>query len=181
MNAEPKYWSNQLNKIFYNVRPSGLGAKYKDIINLIMVIKDNWVKIIPEILDILEDYDLNIDDFFKLERIVSYNVASFLKSFELIYNKKNRNPLNINGFIEKVSHSFLPKNVFYLEEFGLPRFISKKIHNSKLINLEDNDLEINEIIEIFLKIGLEELMDEIHDLDTFDEYVLKVFYNGLRI
>lgn len=181
LNVGPKYWSNQLNKIFYNVRPSGLGAKYTDIINLIMVIKDNWVKTIPEILEKLEDHDLNIEDFFKLERIVSYNVASFLKSFELIYNKKNGNSLNINGFIEKVSHSFLPKNVFYLEEFGLPRFISKKIHNSKLIDLEDNDLEINEIIEIFLKIGLDELVDEIHELDTFDEYVLKVFYNGLRI
>lgn len=179
LNADSKYWRIQLNNIFYTVKPNNFQANYTDIINVILAIEDNWSRSIPAILSDLEDCGIDIDKFFKLERIISYNVASFLKSFELIYNNKNAGSLNIGGFIEKLSHSFLPKNVFYLEEFGLPRFISKKIHRSNLIDLEDNNLEINQVIDNFLEIGFDELIERVPDLDTFDKYVFGFFYDGI--
>lgn len=179
LNADSKYWRIQLNNIFYTVKPNNFQANYTDIINVILAIEDNWSRSIPAILSDLEDCGIDIDKFFKLERIISYNVASFLKSFELIYNNKNAGSLNIGGFIEKLSHSFLPKNVFYLEEFGLPRFISKKIHRSNLIDLEDNNLEINQVIDNFLEIGFDELIERVPDLDTFDKYVIGFFYDGI--
>jgi hypothetical protein len=179
LNADSKYWRNQLNNIFYTVRPNNFQANYTDIINVILAIEHNWSRSIPAILSDLEDCGIDIDKFFKLERIISYNVASFLKSFELIYNNKNAGSLNIGGFIEKLSHSFLPKNVFYLEEFGLPRFISKKIHKSNLIDLENNELEINQVIDNFLEIGFDELVERVPQLDTFDKYVIGFFYDGI--
>ncbi|WP_216071008.1 hypothetical protein, partial [Acinetobacter oleivorans] len=86
---------------------------------------------------------------------------------------------NINAFIEKISHSFLPKNVFYLEEFGLPRFISRKIHLSRLIDLENNEMEVNDVINSFLEIGFDNLLQQVNDLDTFDKYVIGIFYKGI--
>lgn len=80
-----------------------------------------------------------------------------------------------------LSHAFLPKNVFYLEEYGLPRFISKKINDSKLIDLESMELEINEVIGKFVEIGYEDLIDQVQSLDLFDEYVIKNFYDGIEI
>ncbi|PVZ89845.1 hypothetical protein C9426_00245 [Serratia sp. S1B] len=123
LNADSNFWESPLKDILLNVRPAGLGGSYTDIIHYILVVKDNWTKNIPELLLELEDYDLGIDEFFKFEKIISYNLASILKSFETIYNKKYSSQLNISGFIDRLSHVFLPKNVFYLEEYGLPRFI----------------------------------------------------------
>lgn len=180
LNAEYKYWESQLNNIFYSIKPTSLGAKYSDIIKVLLVIRNNWIKEIPEIITELEDFDLNIDDFFKIERLISHNLANFLKSFEIIYNKRiYYKPININAFIEKISHSFLPKNVFYLEEFGLPRFISRKIHLSRLIDLENNEMEVNDVINSFLEIGFDNLLQQVNDLDTFDKYVIGIFYKGI--
>lgn len=179
LNADSKYWKNVLYSIFNSTKVNNFQTNYTNVINVILAIEDNWVKEIPDILAVLDDNGLGIDDFFKIEKIISYNVASFFKSVELIYNKKNNNSLNINGFIEKLSHSFLPKNVFYLEEFGLPRFISKKIQKSNLIDLENNEIEINKIIDEFIEIGLDKLIEDVPDLDSFDEYVITIFYDGI--
>lgn len=181
LNASSDYWENSLWHILSTISPSSLGVSYGDITKYILIVKENWFKTIPELLVDLDEHDLGIEDFFKLEKSISYNLSSFLKSIETIYNKRNTRQLNISGFIEKLAHAFLPKNVFYLEEYGLPRFISKKIHESGLIDLESNAAEINEIIEIFIQINYENLIDSVKNLDLFDEYVIKVFYEGIAI
>jgi hypothetical protein len=181
LNAGADYWENSLWHILKAIRPAGLGDSYSNIINYILIVQNNWSKTIPELLLDLDDYDLGIEQFFKIEKLINYNLSNFLKSVESIYNKKNGSNLNISSFIEKLSHAFLPKNVFYLEEFGLPRFLSKKIHNSQIINLEDNEIEINQVIDDFVKIGLEELIETVDDLDVFDEFVLKLFFEGINV
>ncbi|MEN3968324.1 DEAD/DEAH box helicase [Acinetobacter sp. BWR-L5] len=181
LNADDEYWETSLLHILNTVHPSNLGGNYYDIIKCILVLKDNWKKNIPELLTELENYDLGIDEFFKIEKIITYNLSSFLKSLQTLYNKKNERELNINNFIEKISHAFLPKNVFFLEEYGLPRFLSKKICLSGLINLENNDLEINDVVGEFLNIGIDQLIEEVESLDIFDEYVLKIFYEGIEL
>lgn len=181
LNAGADFWENSLWHILKTIRPGSLGESYSNIINYILIVRNNWNNTIPELLHELDNYDLGIEHFFKIEKLINYNLSNFLKSVESIYNKKNGSNLNISSFIEMLSHAFLPKNVFYLEEYGLPRFISKKINDSKLIDLESMELEINEVIGKFVEIGYEDLIDQVQSLDLFDEYVIKNFYDGIEI
>ena len=65
-----------------------------------------------------------------------------------------------------------------MEEFGLPRMISRKIHNAGLINFEDNELTSKKVIEQFISIGQERIC-QINTLDSFDKYVVDFFYDGI--
>ena len=88
--------------------------------------------------------------------------------------------IDISPFIAKTSHVFLPKTVYQLEEYGLPRMISKQINNAKLIDLENNEQEINDVIQTFLELGIEQIKT-IHTLDEFDKYIIQYFYDGIKI
>ena len=57
--------------------------------------------------------------------------------------------VDITPFITKVLNLFLPPLVFQLEEYGLPR---RKLHNSRVIDLERVDISINDVLEEFLKV-----------------------------
>ncbi len=61
-----------------NLRPGGWGLEYRKVVAFIKVLTENWVKTMPELLDELEDSDVTIDEFFQLERVVSYQMASLL-------------------------------------------------------------------------------------------------------
>ena len=89
---------------------------------------------------------------------------------------------DISPFISKLSHVFLPKTVYELEEYGLPRMISKKLHKSGLINLEDDDISLdqtlNQLKQLSNKYTESELYTKLH---PFERYILKYFFDGLRI
>ena len=58
--------------------------------------------------------------------------------------------------------------------------ISKQINNAKLIDLENNEQEINDVIQTFLELGIEQIKT-IHTLDEFDKYIIQYFYDGIKI
>ena len=89
--------------------------------------------------------------------------------------------MDISPFIAKISHAFLPSLVYQLEEYGLPRMISKKVHDSGLINFLDPELTIHEAIDLFNNIGKSRLINETKRLDDFDIYILKYFYDGITL
>lgn len=60
--------------------------------------------------------------------------------------------VDITPFITKVLNLFLPPLVSQLEEYGLPRMLSRKLHNSRVIDLERVDISINDVLEEFLKV-----------------------------
>ncbi|MDH6235006.1 hypothetical protein M2281_005628 [Mesorhizobium soli] len=60
----------------------------------------------------------------------------------------------------------------------LPRMISKKIQQSKLIDFTTANFGLNDAIEKFQEIGLERML-KIESLTTFDRYVMKFFYDGI--
>ena len=87
--------------------------------------------------------------------------------------------MDISPFIAKISHAFLPSVVYQLEEYGLPRMISKKVHRSKLINFFDSELTIHKAIDLFNQIGKNKLIEETKRLDDFDIYIINYFYDGI--
>src|SRR5690606_26346015 len=146
-------WDNSIYRII-NLKPGYWETKSSTFVAFIKVLRDNWFKSIPELLKLLEPHNVGIDDFFKLERNVSFKFSSLVKDVntlqkEILKSKK----YDISPFVAYVSHAFLPSVVFQLEEYGLPRMISKKIQESKLINFYDSNLTIHKTIEIFNELG----------------------------
>lgn len=173
-------WDNSIYRII-NLKPGYWETKSSTFVAFIKVLRDNWFKSIPELLKLLEPHNVGIDDFFKLERNVSFKFSSLVKDVNTLQKEilKNKN-YDISSFVAYVSHAFLPSVVFQLEEYGLPRMISKKIHESALINFYDSNLTIHQTIEIFNELGIETILKNV-DLDEFDKYILEYFYDGIKI
>ena len=175
-----EYWDNSLYKII-NLKPGGWETKNSTFVAFIKVLRDNWYKSIPELLIALEPHDVGIDDFFKLERNVSFKFASLLKDVNTLQKEilKNKN-YDISRFVAWTSHAFLPSVVYQLEEYGLPRMITKKIHNAQVINFLEQKLNIHNVIALFKSIGKSEILRRV-EFDEFDKYILDYFFDGIKI
>jgi len=103
-----------------------------------------------------------------------------LKDVNLLSNYIFSNKVDISPFISKVSYAFLPKLVYKLEEYGLPRMVSKKIQNAEIINLENFNIPIHKAISQFNQIGLEIIKQRIPNLRSFELYILDYFYDGIK-
>lgn len=173
-------WDSFLYKII-KLLPSAWGIQYNKFVAFIKILSQNWNKSIPELLDDLEIYDIGIDDFFKLERNVTYKFASLVNDVNILQKEilidKN---YDISFFDSLLSSAFLPKVVYQLEEFGLPRMLSKKIHSSGLINFVDSDLTLHKAIEQFNEIGKEQVCEAV-SFKGFDKYIINYFYDGITI
>ncbi|MFL0182715.1 DEAD/DEAH box helicase, partial [Tenacibaculum maritimum] len=131
-------WTRMLYKII-KLEPSGWDTKHSNIVEFTKVLRNNWFKTIPEILKDLEPLDIGLDDFFKLERKITFKLSALLTDVNNLQKEILTENYDISKFIGYVSNAFLPPVVFQLEEFGLPRMISKKIHKSKLINFHNKE------------------------------------------
>ncbi len=152
----------------------------RSFVEFVVCLSENWTRTIPDMLAVLEDYDIGIDKFFKFERAVTYKFAEILKDISNIHNKITDDNINISSFLAKASHAFLPRNVYELEEYGLPRMVSKKIQNAGIINLEDNEIPLHEVLLQLKKIGKERLKQQLEgSLHPFEHYILDYFYDGI--
>ena len=94
------------------------------------------------------------------------------------YTRKNAP--DCSSFITKASHAFLPKLVYELEEYGLPRMMSRKIHVSKLIDLEIEDISVNDVIKTFISVGKDTIKYNV-DFCLIENYILDYFYQGITM
>lgn len=177
-------WDRLLYKLI-NLRPGEWGdgrwgEQHSKFIAFIKELPNNWNYTLPEMLDILDEYDIDINQFFKLERIASFNLSALASDINVLHKEIINNGTDISHFIYQVSHAFLPSVVYQLEEYGLPRMISKKIHTSRIIDFTDEQLTIHSVIDIFKKIGVEKATS-FPFLDYFDKYIVKHFYEGITM
>ena len=173
-------WDSSLYRII-NLQPGNWETKNSTFVAFIKVLRDNWLKSIPELLKDLEQYDVGIDDFFKLERNVSFKFAALLKDVNTLQKEiLKEKHYDISRFVAWISHAFLPSVVFQLEEYGLPRMISKKIHDSKLINFYDRELTIHSAINKFSALTIEQIKNSVQ-LEPFENYILDYFFDGISI
>ena len=157
-----------------NIRRKGQVKTYACIAS------NGWSVTIPHIYDQVSRYGISMEDMFDFERKISFNFASTLSIISLIKQAVYPNTPDISEFIHRASNAFLPKLVFQLEEYGMPRMISEKIHKSGLVNLENDTIEIAEVIKQFRDIGEDTLIDKLkHNLLPFDKYIIKYFYEGI--
>lgn len=138
---------------------------------------DNWTRSIAEVYSELSD--ISYEDLFSAERYLSYNLFSTLSVINILKKSFDPTSPDISLFIGRAANAFLPKLVYQLEEYGLPRMISRKIQNSGLINLEDDSVEISEIIKQFNNIGREKVIQGLNNLLPFDKFIINYFYDGI--
>jgi len=181
---DPESWDRLLWKII-NLQPGEwgdgrYGIQHKKFVEFVKVLVENWGSTIPELLDELDEFDIDIEQFFKLERIAAFNLSSLISDINILQREILNNGTDVSHFISRVSHAFLPSVVYQLEEYGLPRMISRKLHQNGIINFLNDDLNIHNTIEIFHQIGKENIK-AFDFLDTFDKYIVEYFYDGITI
>lgn len=138
---------------------------------------DYWTRSIADIYSELSD--ISYEDLFSAERYLSYNLCSTLSVINVLKKSFDPTSPDISLFLGKAANAFLPKLVYQLEEYGLPRMISRKIQDSGLINFEDDSVEISEIITQFNNIGREKIIHSLNNLLPFDKFIINYFYDGI--
>lgn len=167
-------WERHLYKV---LRIAKIGP-YRELVEFIKISSLSWDKNIPNLIDKL---DISVDKFFELEKKVSFNVSNIFNCVNILQKEILLNlNTDISIFVTKTHYAFLPKNVYLLEEYGLPRMISKKIQLSGLINIEDNDIDLHSIIDNFNELTYEKVIQQVEDLDNFDKYILEYFFDGIK-
>jgi len=57
--------------------------------------------------------------------------------------------------------------------------LSKKIHLARVIDFEDEELNIHSAIVKFNELGIKYIKENITTFDEFDLYILEYFYDGI--
>lgn len=174
------YWVWILNKVLKLV-PAGWDASYTKFAEFVRALSNNWSLSIPELLDHLSEQDITIDEFFKMERNATFKLTALLNDINVIQKEiAPEYKVDISPFIARLSKAFLPSCVMELEEYGLPRMLTKKIHASGLINFEEEGLDLHSAIERLRELK-PEILAKIQGLDNFNFYVLNYFFEGISI
>lgn len=175
--TDPNQWEAMLYKII-RLKPGSWEAQFSKLVAATKIIAHNWDRDLPELLMDLEKSDVNIDEFFKLERTITFKLSAILSDTNTLYKMIVSSSVDISAFIGRMSRAFLPSAVYHLEEYGLPRMISKKIHASGLIDFLDPEMDLLAALERFNQLGLETVL-AIKTLGPFDRYVVKFFFDGI--
>ncbi|WP_157352900.1 DEAD/DEAH box helicase [Aliarcobacter butzleri] len=179
LNNIPDKWDNPLYKVL-KLKLINCETNYNNFVEFIKVLSLNWSKSIPELITSLSNHSIKIDMFFQLERNATFKLAILLSDINIlqriIFKSKN---IDISPFISKLSHAFLPSVVYQLEEYGLPRMLSKKIHQANIIDFTEENLNIHLIIDKFNELGIDYIKEQISTFDEFDLYILDYFYDGI--
>lgn len=115
-----------------------------------------------------------------MERNVSFKFSSLLRDVNELQKEILKKGTDLSYFISKLSHAFLPSVVYQLEGYGLPRMISRKLHDNKLINFLDEELTIHIAIDKFHQIGKDNILSK-QFLDEFDKYIVEYSYDGITV
>lgn len=170
-------WGRFLYKI---IKLAKLGP-YKKLVEFTKISSQSWYKTIPDLVQELSQYQMDIDDFFDQERKVTFYLSNTMNCVNVLQKILLPNiRADISPFIARTSNAFLPKNVYLLEEYGLPRMISKKIQLSGLIDMENNEVDLHSVIDKFNEITYATIITEVADLDVFDKYILEYFFDGIK-
>lgn len=178
-NEDPSKWDSALYFILRN--NSNLAElEYHKQVEFIKILSYNWSCTIPQMIEELDEVGIGINQFFKLERSITYKFVSFLSDLNILIKKITRTNFDLSPFIAKLSFAFLPPIVYQLEEFGLPRMLSRKIQKEGLFNFEEPKISLSTTFEWFRLTNTELLATQLN-LSLFEKYLLDYFYDGITI
>ncbi|WP_036262243.1 DEAD/DEAH box helicase [Mesorhizobium sp. WSM2561] len=174
---DPRNWERMLYKVI-NLSPSGWDIQFSKLVAFIKVLSDNWQQGIPRLLSRLDQVGIGLEQFFQLERNVTFKMSALLRDVNELHKIIVNPSVDVSPFIFKLSHAFLPGVVYQLEEYGLPRMISRKINSEGLVKLSDPSLDLRKVIGEFQSLGVEAVIS-LKSLTPFDRYIVKYFFEGI--
>ncbi|EKO3891768.1 DEAD/DEAH box helicase [Vibrio metschnikovii] len=174
----PEDWEAYLYKVI-KLSPSGWGGPYNKFVGFVKVLSQNWSLTIPQLLNKLEGLDIGIEQFFELEKIVTFKLTSLLNDVNVLQKNILNENIDISPFIGKVSNAFLPPLVYQLEEYGLPRMLSRKVHELGVIDLILDDIEIHDVLDDFTNMSIEHKTRLNASFNNFDRYIFDYFLEGI--
>jgi hypothetical protein len=175
--TDPAQWERMLYKIL-KLKPGIWEAQHGKVVMATKAIAHNWDRDLPSLLSSLKRDGIDIDEFFKLERTITFKLSALLSDANELHKMIINPSVDISSFVGRMSRAFLPSAVYHLEEYGLPRMISKKIHASGLVNFLDPNMDLLAALERFKHLGLDTVL-AIKSLGPFDRYVVKFFFDGI--
>lgn len=177
-NILKKYTEKCNIKISFNNKKKN---KLEIIAKSVNIIANNWILTIPEIVKELEKINLSIDNYFKIEGLISFEIYNLFSDINILQKSILLDKaLDLSKFVQNLQNVFLPPYVYTLEEFGLPRMLSKTIDKFNIIKFDFNDNgDINKILKEFKE--NKDKIKELFDKNSFDYYILKYFYNGISV
>ena len=179
--TNPDDWVFLLNRII-GFQAGAWGIRHGSFVDFIKILSCNWITTITELLDRASSANIDTDKFFELERNVAVKLSPLLQDVNVIQKAVLRHlSVDLAPMIKKVSYAFLPPVVYQLEEYGLPRIISRKIHDARVVNFEDNRLTLHDTLNKFRIIGRDNLFKQVLELDDFDRYIIDYFYDGISL
>jgi hypothetical protein len=175
--SNPAQWDSMLYKVL-KLKPGGWDTTWSNMVNATKAIAHNWRDDMSQIISSLRQGGISIEDFFKLERTVTFKLSALLGDANELHKIIVNPSVDISGFVGRMSRAFLPSAVYHLEEYGLPRMISKKIHAAGLINFEDPEMDLLRALERLKFLGSNSVL-AIKSLGPFDRYVVRFFFDGI--
>lgn len=175
--SNPNQWDSMLFKVI-RLKPGGWDTSWTNVVTVAKAIAHNWDRDLYQIIASLRSEGIAIEEFFKLERAVTFRLSALLSDTNELHKIIVNPSVDISSFISKMSRAFLPSAVYHLEEYGLPRMISKKIHAAGLINFDSPDMDLLAALERLQFLGKESVL-AVKSLRPFDRYVVKFFYDGI--
>jgi len=177
--SNPNNWDTMLYKIL-RLKPGNWDAQFSKLVTTTKAIAHNWDRDLPQLISSLKKDGIEIDDFFKLERTITFKLSALLSDANELHKIIVSSSVDISSFIGRMSRAFLPSAVYHLEEYGLPRMISKKIHASGLIDFLDPRMDLLLALERFNYLGRDTVL-AIKSLGPFDRYVVRFFFDGITL
>ncbi|MFE8645000.1 DEAD/DEAH box helicase [Sphingomonas sp. NCPPB 2930] len=182
LNSEnPDDWDRMLYKII-NLQPGGWEIQHRKFVAFVKILSGNWRRSVVSLIGELDNHDIGLNEFFKLERNATNKLAALVSDVNAMQKLIFQDPaLDVSQFAARLSHAFMPPAVYGLEEYGLPRMISKKIHDAGVMDFSDLDLSLHNAVNILQSISLREVIRRVPQLQEFDRYLLNYFYEGIQL
>jgi len=191
MAADPSTWNglaflntqnpDNWERILYlliNLQPGSWDIQYNKFVRFVKVLSKNWASSLPQLLRELAP-DVSVDMFFKLEKNVALKLSALLHDVNELQKEMFRNGVDVGSFVSKLSHAFLPSVVYQLEEYGLPRMISRKIHRSGLFDFEAETDGIHSALGRLIQMGRGPVL-QLQSLSIFEKSVIEYFFDGIE-
>lgn len=177
-NRAGKDWNSPLRDIYFHM--GHMDLMDWQFIRFVKILSRNWELTLPQLFEELKakNVPVGIENFFDYERIVTFDMASALGKINTILKYSRKDAFDCSSFIAKASHAFLPKLVYELEEYGLPRMMSRKIHRSGIINLEQEQCSVNQILDEFKQIGIDRIRS-LYEWSEIEVFIMDYFFEGI--
>lgn len=177
----PDNWDFYLYKIM-KLKPGGWDIEYSKFVGFVKIASKSWELTLPQLLEKLSPFSIDIEKYFQLEKNLTFKLSALLNDINILLNEliKDKNT-DISPFIFKITHAFLPPIVYQLEEYGLPRMISKKLQIAGHFNFNSDNTDLHKTIKYLESIDSLIGIDSMIETDAFEKYIIKHFIDGVKL